>query len=201
MIGVVHGSKFVTKTLSRQNIGEYVKPSKKSSLPAEYNVEDGLYETVAEQYELFKKIDQIWLLGRLDLSDIERNSLNFTCKGQLMSGWSAFNSIVTDENLPETSVGFMPLITEPVTEYKTVYTALKNFQNVVSQLQQPRIRVACAEGVCKIARDILLTNPSEFGAIVLLLGSFHMIKIVLGCIGKYLQGSGAESIWTENAIF
>ena len=34
-----------------------------------------------------------------------------------------------------------------------------------------------------------------------MLGSFHMMKIVLGCLGKYLRGSGAESIWTENSIF
>ena len=28
-----------------------------------------------------------------------------------------------------------------------------------------------------------------------------MIKIVLGCIGKYIEGSGAETVWLENGIF
>ncbi len=28
-----------------------------------------------------------------------------------------------------------------------------------------------------------------------------MIKIFLGCIGKYIRDSGAESIWIENGIF
>ena len=28
-----------------------------------------------------------------------------------------------------------------------------------------------------------------------------MVKIFLGCIGKYLRESGAESIWIENGIF
>ena len=32
-------------------------------------------------------------------------------------------------------------------------------------------------------------------------GSFHLLKIYLGCIGKYLRGSGAESIWIENELF
>ena len=35
----------------------------------------------------------------------------------------------------------------------------------------------------------------------LCLGSFHLLKIYLGCIGKYLRGSGAESIWIEKEIF
>ena len=112
-----------------------------------------------------------------------------------------FNMLVTEEQVPEKVVGFIPLIPNPVTEYSTVYTCLKNFQNVLGQLDQSQIAVACDEGVYRIAREIMLNNPSEFQDIVLVLGSFHMIKVVLGCLGKYLQGSGAEALWTENAVF
>lgn len=34
-----------------------------------------------------------------------------------------------------------------------------------------------------------------------MLGSFHMIKVLLACIGKYLRGSGAESILIESGAF
>ena len=44
-------------------------------------------------------------------------------------------------------------------------------------------------------------NPNEFQNIIWCLGTFHMMKIFLGCPGKYLQNSGAESTWVENCVF
>ena len=44
-------------------------------------------------------------------------------------------------------------------------------------------------------------GPGEFKDLTLCLGSFHLLKIYLGCIGKYLRGSSAESIWIEKEIF
>ena len=47
----------------------------------------------------------------------------------------------------------------------------------------------------------MLWRQGEFKDLTLCLGSFHLLKIYIGCIGKYLRGSGAESIWIENEIF
>ena len=33
------------------------------------------------------------------------------------------------------------------------------------------------------------------------MGLFHMIKVVLNCREKYLQGGGAETIWIESGTF
>ena len=33
------------------------------------------------------------------------------------------------------------------------------------------------------------------------MGSFHMTKVALGCIGKYLKGSGAQTILVESTVF
>ena len=88
-----------------------------------------------------------------------------------------------------------------MTEYATVYTALKNFQDILSQLEQSQLPVACDEGVYHIAREIIMNNPTEFSNLVLCLGSFHLIKIVMGAIGKYIDGSGAETILVESKTF
>ena len=61
--------------------------------------------------------------------------------------------------------------------------------------------IACDEVVYRISREIVLLKSHEFSNVVLCIGSFHMIKVVMGCIGKYLDGSGAEQIGTENRIF
>ena len=51
------------------------------------------------------------------------------------------------------------------------------------------------EGVYCIATEIMMQNQNEFENIVLCIGSFHMIKVVLDSIGKYLERSSAKSIW------
>ena len=60
--------------------------------------------------------------------------------------------------------------------------------------------IACDEGVYHVAREILLDKRDETANIVLCIGSFHMIKVVLGCIGKYINGSGAETILVEKVF-
>ena len=90
---------------------------------------------------------------------------------------------------------------KPVTEYSTVYTGLKNVQGILEQLEQQHLAVACDEGVYRIAREIMLQHPNEFENIILCLGSFHLIKVVMGSIGKYIEASGPEQIWIQNRIF
>jgi hypothetical protein len=139
--------------------------------------------------------DQAWTLIRMNLTEIDGGNIQLQCDKQSMPSWSAFK-----EQVPEKIVCFLPVLPYPVTKYKTVYTALKNFQGILDQLKQDKQAIACDEGlgVYWIAKEIMLWRPSEFENIVLCLGSFHMIKIFLGCIGKYLRESGAESIWIEN---
>lgn len=47
----------------------------------------------------------------------------------------------------------------------------------------------------------VLVRPDKFKNIVLSMGSFHMAKVALGCLGNYLKGSGAEYILTESCVF
>ena len=54
------------------------------------------------------------------------------------------------------------------------------------------------KGVYHVAREIQLICPNEITNIILCLESFHMAKVALYCLGKYLRGSGAENILTES---
>ena len=107
-------------------------------------------------------------------------------------------SLVTDEDLTQKMIGFRPVLPYPVTEYTVVYTALKNFQDILSQLDQSHLPITCDEGVYHIARAIIMNNPTEFSNLVLCLRSFHLI---MGAIGKYIEGSGAEIILAESKAF
>ena len=142
-----------------------------------------------------------WSLSRLDHSDTNNEMPKAKSEQQTMPSWSAFNSVISEETLNERIVGFIPLIPYHVTEYITVYTALKKIQEIRRQLNQSHLPITFDEGVYRIAWEIIFMRPEKFKNLILCMGSFHMAKILLGCLGKYLCGSGAENIWTENLVF
>ena len=118
-----------------------------------------------------------------------------------MPAWRETNAVLPEKDISKKKVGFLPVLPYPVTQYDTVYTALNNFKGILQHLDQPKLPVTCDEGVYHIALEIQLIHPEEFQDIVLCMGSFHMVKVALRCVGKYLKGSGAESILLESGTF
>ena len=57
-----------------------------------------------------------------------------------------------DEHCKE-KVGYIPAFPAPVTEYNTVYTALTNFNDLLTQLDQKYLPVTCDEGVYRVAKE------------------------------------------------
>ena len=57
------------------------------------------------------------------------------------------------------------------------------------------------EVVYHIVKELQLLFPSDFGNIFLGLGSFHTTKILINCIGQYLQDSGITEALIETEIF
>lgn len=196
--GINHGDKTLKTNLPCQNLQQFFKPAIKPDIPTDITIEDELLKVDDTEKKSENNKDFLWFLSRMDL---ENGQINWEQSKQPIPSWSGTNSVWTYENLPEMQVGFMPVVPHPVTEYSTVYTSLKNFQSVLSQLKQEKMAIFCDEGVYRIAKEIQMLRPAEFSNLVIALGSFHMIKVVLSCIGKYLSGSGAESIWVESKSF
>ena len=164
-----------------------------------YEVPEEHFKMDEGDYKQLRAKDVAWVVGRMDLLDDE---VGETCEKHTMPSWSAFNSLITTENLPVKIVGLLPVLPYPVTEHATVYTALKNFQEILGKLsKQAHLPVACDEGVYQIAHQITMQNPQEFENIVLVLGSFHLAKVLMGAIGKFIDGSGAKNILTESKAF
>ena len=193
-----HGQKTFKCELECQELQTFRKPAKKADLPIDYNV-----ETHPVNQDLLDEVrtkDLAWSLARIDLSE-QQDTVNIRPTEQSMPSWRETNTVLSMTNIPRKRVGFLPVLPYPVTQYDTVYTALKNFHGILQHLDQPKLPVTCDEGVYHIAREIQLIRPEEFQDLVLCMGSFHMAKVALGCLGKYLKGSGAESILVESGIF
>ena len=108
-----------------------------------------------------------------------------------MPFWNASNTILTEKVIPLKILAFSPVLPYPVTEYTTMRTSVA----LSSQLLQKEIPMYCDEGVYIIVRHIQMMRTDEFCNIVPMMGTFHLVKTVLKCIGKYLGGSGADMIW------
>ena len=107
--------------------------------------------------------------------------------------WAAANALGTEKNSPLKKVGFLPVITHPVTQFSTVCYALRNVEDIRKQLSQEYFPVVTDEGMFQIAMDILLSHPSEFKSLFPMTGIFHMTKTALHCAGLYFRGSGIDT--------
>ena len=81
----------------------------------------------------------------------------------------------------------MPMFPHPVTEGATVYTVMCNFKDILNQLDQKYFPLFCDQGIYRIAKPIQLLRGEEFKDIVLMLGSFHTMKVLQACIGRYFE--------------
>ena len=115
--------------------------------------------------------------------------------------WAGFQSLISDKKLPKMHVGFVPFLPKPVTEYYTVYTAMKNFTHLAETLNQEALPLFCDEGVFRIVIDIYLNEPDQFSTLIPMLGGFHAAKCLQHCIGKFIKGSGLEESLRQTRFF
>ena len=100
-----------------------------------------------------------------------------------------------------TRIAFTPIIPHPATEYDTINTTMKNFQDVLLQKNLQYGPLWCDEGVYRLAKELQLLNPDGFSNIFLGLGGFHTEKVLIACCGKFLENIGIDSVLVENEIF
>ena len=58
-------------------------------------------------------------------------------------------------------VGFLPVIPHSVTNYSTVYSAVRNLEDMRKQLRQQSFPVISGEGVYQVIMDIVLSHSSS----------------------------------------
>ena len=120
---------------------------------------------------------------------------------QNVPSFAAMNSLLFSGHHFLTEICFTPIVPYPATDYDTIFTCMKNFQDVLEQKSQKHGPLWCDEGVYRIAKELQLLNPESFENIFLGLGGFHMEKIVLACLGKYLEEVGIEQVLVKDEVF
>ena len=172
-----------------QKLLPYIRNNKTLPLPETFTVESSNINTDHET----KLANQNFLLNYIRAT--------VTVEKETLPTWAGCKSLISTSNLPIMHVAFLPFLPYPVTDHVTVYTALHNFNNVLSQLSQKSLPVVCDEGVFRIVAEITLQMPNELKNLVPMLGTFHLAKAVEHCIGKMMKGSGFQDTFVETKTF
>ena len=114
-----------------------------------------------------------------------------------MASWSASNS-AKYKGINSTSTAFIPILPHPATSYDSIFASIINFQNIMKQTGNISGALWCDEGVYHIAREIQLLS---FDNAFLGFGGFHMEKVVMACLGKYLKGTGIDKVLINTEIY
>ena len=157
-------------------------------IPGSYNVPENIRKIRLEEYNA-------WCISR----HVKPTFLNSGIKK--IPSFIGIKSLLSTERVTLTTCAFTPILPYPVTQYDTIYTGMKNFQDILKQPELPYGPLWCDQGVYRIAKETQLLKSDEFDNIVVGLGGFHTEKVVLACIGKYLEGSGAEEILVQTGCF
>ncbi|CAG9764485.1 unnamed protein product [Ceutorhynchus assimilis] len=147
----------LTTQLPCQNVQNYHKPLKPRSLQEDFQV--GEYMNIAISNSAVTEANATEFLISLVRSGI-------TDEKNPVPSWARIQALTSQKIVPLKKVGFLPVIPSLVTNYSTIFTALKNFENIRAQLEdQSTLSVFCDDaddGIFHIIAEILMNNPASF---------------------------------------
>ena len=116
-----------------------------------------------------------WILVRLDLDADPLYTVKIQPPNQTIPSWSATNSVCSPDEISRKRIAFLPILPYPVTQYDIVYTAMKNLQGVLCNIDQLVLPVTCDGRIYDIAREIQRIRTDEFSNIILVeMYSWHL---------------------------
>ncbi|KAF2886415.1 hypothetical protein ILUMI_19763, partial [Ignelater luminosus] len=131
----------------------------------------------------FFDLDLIWSIGRL----LKKTSLS----------WSDFNNLHSMNNVPVSTIQYLPFINAPPTSYDTIVTALINLSKIAESLKQEHIVTTANLPVCSKAQEILRSNPAGLqDKITVQIGSMHRLMAYIASLGT-IFGIWVTELWTE----
>ena len=115
--------------------------------------------------------------------------------------WSAYHSLLSTP-LPLTTVCTPPLIPAPAHELRTLFTALRQVQDInESIVGQGKYTVVTLDmGLYQPAQQLVLSR-NDLNNIILRPGELHIVMAMLRTIGSYMTNSGLDASWIEADMY
>ena len=108
------------------------------------------------------------------------------------------------ENCEASSVHFLPIIDMSSSDMSCIYSTLKFVSDIACKYDKPTIITFDQPLFWKANIIVAGSKDSIINSIVVMLGTFHTVMNLLGCIGVLMEKSGLsdilEKIYGENAV-
>ena len=117
---------------------------------------------------------------------------------QDVPGWTGFTSLTGMPPTSLTTIDYYPVITEPITDYKTV--CLRYAEEATHEVNQQYVITTFDLGVCMKAYPLIWNNPKRYEKHIVLIGTFHLVCAYLKMVGKKMDGSGLSDILLEAGL-
>ena len=135
--------------------------------------------------------DIAWLLSHTSNSEDEQH----------VPAWRGFNQVVSETNTQVTTVGYLPIIPAPATDYDTLWTVIDRCQKIAGKIGLKHTVLTFDESLYSKVKELTWYRPEECQGLVLRLGSFHIAMNFLIAIGQHFSHSGLTNVWTESGVF
>ena len=124
--------------------------------------------------------------------------VNFLFSDAAMPSWNGFMQESSSGEYSVSSTKILPFINRNPSDPSTIFTALTFAAEECKKLNQPLCSVTFDQPLfakaAQIVADDGLSGP--LSTVVVRLGGFHLLMSFLGAIGKIMEGSGLEELWT-----
>jgi hypothetical protein len=107
--------------------------------------EEGIAITTTASSEMAQKLDFAYVLVKMVPND-----------NSILPGWTGFNTILCNDDIPVSRVGYLPVIDASPTEYSTINTILKRSNDIADTLQLQYVTLVFDEAVYSKVQFILI---------------------------------------------
>jgi len=90
--------------------------------------------------------------------------------------WVGWNSLITDDPLPQQIIGYMKNICLPPTRLDVVAETMRISQKVAEECQQPYAIVTYDLAVAKLALKIQDEDAPQYDNVFICFGAFHKVR-------------------------
>ena len=142
--------------------------------------------------------DTLWFLTRFVHGE---NLDGSTDSEQVVPGWTAFNAMMTSNNVPpQSNIGYLPMIDGSATQHNTVYTLLSQAVTMAKELNLQDAIIVVDQAIYAKAVDIVWKEKEVFKNVVLRLGAFHTSMTFMSVIGKRFADAGLLELLVNSCI-
>ncbi len=118
-----------------------------------------------------------------------------------MPSWTLFNQNASTVNPEKTTVGYLPIIQSPASEFDTLNTVIKRVLHLAKSMEQQHVVLTVDEAFYPKLLELKWSVEEYKDMLIPCLGGLHIAMNFLGVIGRHVSESGLSELWIGCDIY